>query len=175
MRSTSRFVLVGTIAVLCGCGAPEEPAPEAAVPQTQLGSSTMPHGDHSARYGGTVWMHGDLHFEVVLGADGRHQVYFSDASRVELPASVASEVTITIARTDGEPEPLSLAIDEYGESWLVSGAPVDDPEARALVRFVYEGAPYEIDVPFVVEVDPNAPDPHSMHGRAAGGEWERYS
>ena len=164
MSSSSRFVVAAVVASLAGCGAPEEPANEApaSVPQTQL-SGTMPHGDHSARYGGTVWMHGDLHFEVVLGEDGRHHVYFSDASRMELPASVASEVTITISRKEGEPEPLSLEIDEYGESWLVSGEPVEDPEARALVRFVYEGAPYEIDVPFVVEVDPNAPDPHSMH------------
>ena len=125
--------------------------------------SRMAHGDHNPKYGGTVWMHGDLHFEVVLDPSGEHHVYFSDADRIELPAAVASDVTITIVRTDGDAEPLELEIDEFGESWMAMGRPVEDPEARALVSFVHEGAPYEIDLPFIAEpVDPNAPDPHAM-------------
>ena len=106
-------------------------------------------------------MHGDLHFETVLDPGGAHRVYFSDATRVELPAAVATDVTITVLRPSEEPEPLELSIDGYGESWEAAGRPVTDLESRALVRFVFEDAPYEIELPFLAEPpDPSAPDPH---------------
>ena len=44
----------------------------------------------------------DLHYEVVLDPSGRsHRVYFTDAVREELPASVASDVALTIKRRFG--------------------------------------------------------------------------
>jgi hypothetical protein len=110
---------------------------------------TAPHGDHAPRYGGVVFMHGDLHFEVVLATTGRYRVYFSDASRAELPASAATEVVVTV--TDGSsrpPQVLPARIDEAGESWIAEGAPVVDPLARARVAFVTAGGPYFIDLPF---------------------------
>src|SRR5438552_18962135 len=61
-------------------------------------SQAPAHTDHLPRHGGLVLMNGDLHFEVILNKEGRHRVYFSDAVRAELPASIASELTITITQ-----------------------------------------------------------------------------
>ena len=154
-----RAAAVASALLYFGCAEVAPPPPVEGTPSMV----PMAHGDHNPKNGGTVWMHGDLHFEVVLNASGEHHVYFSDAYRVELPAAVASDVRITILRTATEPEPLDLAIDEFGESWVVTGHAVEDLEVRAVVRFVQEGEPYEIDLPFVAEpMNQNAPDPHAI-------------
>lgn len=157
-----RFLRTAAAAMLLLCAACAPPSEDAPSPRAE-DAPPMAHGDHDAKYGGTVWMHDDLHFEVVLSATGEHHVYFSDAYRVELPASVATDVHVTILRTEGEPEPLELVIDEFGESWVAKGRAVEDLESRAVVTFVHDGEPYEIDLPFASEpMDPNAPDPHVM-------------
>jgi hypothetical protein len=108
-------------------------------------------------------MDGDLHFEVVFDPGGHHRVYLTDAVRSELPASAVSRVTITLLRPGGAPpESLTLHVDEYGESWIADGKPVAEEDSRALVSLTYEGAPYEIELPFASRpVDPSVPDPHS--------------
>jgi hypothetical protein len=94
-------------------------------------------------------MDGDLHFEVVLDPKGRHRVYFSDAVRAELPAAVASDVTITInEERAGVSEMLKAQIDEGGKSWVAIGRPVQDVNATARVAFKALGKPYWIDLPF---------------------------
>jgi hypothetical protein len=94
-------------------------------------------------------MNGDLHFEVVLGRDGRYQVYFSDAVREELPAAIASTVSVTVKRAGETAETVMLRIDENGESWIGQGRAVDDPSrATARVAYVAQTTPYWIDVPF---------------------------
>jgi hypothetical protein len=108
----------------------------------------VPHGNHDPKYGGVVLMNGGLHFEVVLNADGRYRVYFSDAARNELPASVASSVTIAVARAEGEPEHVALSIDAAGESWIGEGRPVESADAVARISYVFQGKPYWIDLPF---------------------------
>jgi hypothetical protein len=108
---------------------------------------TVPHGDHNPRYGGLVLMNGDLHFEVVLTRDGSARVYFSDATRAELPAATASDVTITINQTSKAPEVIALHIDDSGESWVGRGKPIDDPAATARIAYTSQGKPYFIDVP----------------------------
>ena len=124
-----------------------EPGAEAATAVPGM-VEVAPHGDHTPRYGGVVFMHGDLHFEVVLAPDGRHRIYFSDASRAELPASVASDVTVTITTGTTGSRALDARIDQAGESWIAEGAPVADPLATARIAFVSGGGPYFIDVPF---------------------------
>jgi hypothetical protein len=112
-------------------------------------------------------MHGDLHFEVILDPGGRHRIYLTDAVRNELPASAASEVTMTVLRgKDAPPEALALEIDEFGESWIAKGMPVAEEGSRAVVALVHLGARYEIELPFLSEpTDPDAPDPHRAHGQ----------
>ena len=109
----------------------------------------MEHGDHNPHHGGVVYMYDDMHYEVVLAPDGHHRVYFTDAVREDLPASVASSVTLTVERPKGQPESLTGAIDESGESWLLTGQPVADKDTSVRVAFVAKGTPYWIDVPFI--------------------------
>ena len=157
MRLNLIVLIVLLVSVVCG----EQPAQELA-PVVDSGG-VMPHGDHTPRYGGTVWMHGDLHFEVVLSPSGEHRIYFSDASRVELPAAVGEDVTVVIHRSEEDMESLELKIDEFGEAWQTSGMPVEELDATAVVSFIYENEPYEIELPFIAAVpDPAAPDPHKM-------------
>lgn len=127
------------------------------------GMAAMPHGDHDPRHGGTVYMYGEVHYEVILSRDGRHQIYFSDATREDLPAAVATAVTLTVQRPGFTPELLTGTIDEHGECWLLEGAPVAAAGTTARVSFVVNGEPYWIDVPFLVAppADTASPAPTS--------------
>jgi len=123
------------------------PAPAAATVAPAGGNA--PHGDHDPHHGGVVLMKGEMHYEVVLDPTGRaHHVYFTDAVREELPASIASRVLLTIRRPTPE-EVITMQIDETGESWVGSGQPVATPAtATARVEFWIGQEPYWIDIPF---------------------------
>ena len=154
--------LVLAVFTLAACGAPEEESPADEMTGMPGMGMMMAHGDHSPRYGGYVFMHGDLHFEVVLTAEGEHRIYFSDAMRSELPAAVAEDVRVTIRRVGEageELEPLQPRIDEFGEAWIASGDPIETEDTVAIVYFRFEGSPYEIEVPFIME--PPTVDPHT--------------
>jgi hypothetical protein len=97
-----------------------------------------------------VLMNGDLHFEVVFDRGGRHEVWFTDAIRTDLPASVASGVTMSVARPEQPAEQITLVIDESGESWVADGRPVDGENVVVTVTYAARGAPYQIELPFVV-------------------------
>ena len=114
------------------------------------GPSVLPHGDHSPHHGGVVLMKGDLHYEVVLDPGGRaHRVYFTDAVREELPASVASTVALTLRRASPPDEIVAMQIDEAGESWVGSGRPVGSPATTTVrVAFSINNEPYWIEMPF---------------------------
>ena len=95
-------------------------------------------------------MKGELHYEVVFDPTGRaHHVYFTDAVREDLPASVASGVSLTIKRPNTPDEAIPMRIDDAGESWIGSGHPIDNPSAASVrVAFTINAEPYWIDVPF---------------------------
>jgi hypothetical protein len=147
-----RALVVVTAATACGAPRAEAPAPAAAdvraAETPSIGQTTRPHGNHDPKFGGVVLMNGDLHFEVVLGRDGRRQVYFSDAAREELPASIASSVSVAVTSPDGAGDTVPLAIDDTGESWVGAGRPVTDPRATARITYTIRGKPYWIDLPF---------------------------
>ena len=148
MRALAALVLCAALTGACGRG--EEAAPALVAPpagSAATSASTVPHGDHNPHFGGLVLMNGDLHFEVVLGRDGSARVYFSDATRAELPAATASEVTITITQKSRAPEVIALHIDDSGESWVGRGKPIDNPAATARIAYTSQGKPYFIDVP----------------------------
>lgn len=147
------MLLLGCIA----CTKPAEqpgPADSAKPADSQHAGITTPHGDHSPHHGGMVLMQGELHYEVVLDPNGRHSVWFSDAVREDLPASVASKVEMTVMRPNVKPEPLTLTIDESGESWIASGQPVAGSDVMVKLAFVARGEPIEIEIPFLVESAP---------------------
>jgi hypothetical protein len=113
-------------------------------------AAPMTHGDHNPRFGGVVLMNGqNLHFEVVLDRAGRHRVYFSDGVRTPLPASAASDVSITIQRRGDERERVPMMIDDRDEGWVGQGRALSGgAEIVARISYVYSGQPYWIDLPF---------------------------
>ena len=94
-------------------------------------------------------MNGDVHYEVVLDPSGRHAVWFTNAVREDLPASVAKGVTMRVARPGAPVETLPLQIDEAGESWIAVGQPVSGTDIVVSLGFEMGGQPHEIDLPFV--------------------------
>ncbi len=131
---------------------PADTAAPAAAASVSAGpdGNTAPHGDHNPHHGGVVMMKGDLHYELVLDPAGRaHRVYFTDAVREELPASMASAVALTIRRQSQPDEPIVMQIDDTGESWIGRGQPVASPKTTtARLAFSIQREPYWIDLPF---------------------------
>jgi hypothetical protein len=150
--------LLTLAAGLAGCGTPSEqtsttaaPAQSGAPVDAQHRGLVGPHGDHSPRKGGLVLMNGDIHYEVVLSREGRHRIWFTDPVRADLPASVATGVTMTITRPGEPAEILPLAIDDSGESWIADGRPVMGNDAYVKIAYALQGEPHEIEIPFVVQ------------------------
>lgn len=136
----------------CACGRADEAAPSLAARPAATASAAageaVPHGDHNPHFGGLVLMNGDLHFEIVADRRGRYRLYFSDATRAELPAATASHVQVTVSQKGRAPQVVAMAIDDSGESWRGQGGPVDDLAATLRVEYTSRGKPYFIDVPF---------------------------
>ena len=147
-----RHGLVAALVISAACSTQPAETPAEATKQptdSQHAGITTPHGDHSAHHGGLVMMSGEMHYEVVLDGAGKHRVWFSDAVREELPASVASKVAMIVTRPAASPERITLAIDDSGESWIANGKPVAGNDVFVTVSFVARGEPVEIEVPFV--------------------------
>ena len=152
----SRTVIVVAIAAIALTSCKRTPAADPAVVHatpspTPSAAGAVPHGDHNPHHGGIVMMKGDdLHYEVVLDAAGRaHRLYFTDAIRDELPASIASDVSLTIRRPHAPDERVAMRIDDAGESWIGGGAPVAAPSSTTVrVAFTIRAEPYWIDLPF---------------------------
>ena len=126
-------------------------APAAVPNDPQHQGLTQPHGDHTPHKGGLVLMNGDVHYEVVFSRDGKHRIWFSDGVRAELPASVASDVTMVITRPGKPAETLTLAIDDAGESWVANGQPVPEHDAYVKITYALTGEPHEVEIPFVIQ------------------------
>jgi hypothetical protein len=137
------LVLVGA----CSSRPAEQPPEATRKPaDAQHAGITTPHGDHTAHHGGVVLMNGEVHYEVVFDKGGRHRVWFSDAVREDLPASVASNVKMIVTRSFASPEFLTLTIDDSGESWIAAGRPIGGGEMVTL-SYSLRGAPLEIEIP----------------------------
>lgn len=150
MRAHLAIVVV---LVVAGCSpAPQRVAPSAATAQPKDAAHagiTTPHGDHSPHHGGLVMMNGETHYEVVIDKAGKHQVWFSDAVREELPASIASKVTMAVTRPGAAAELLTLQIDENGEAWIASGLPLTGSDILVKLNIVARGDSYEVEIPYV--------------------------
>jgi hypothetical protein len=152
----SRVWLATCLLSAAACASPPAPPPPAAAPASAAPADaahknvTGPHGDHTPRHNGLVLMFGDVHYEVVLGTDGRHAVWFSDAVRSELPASVAREVSLQILRPGAPDEHLPLRIDGAGEAWIGQGARLEGDNVMVKVRYVLPGEPpHETEIPYL--------------------------
>jgi hypothetical protein len=129
-------------------------APVARPTDSEHAGVVGPHGDHSPHRGGMVLMKDDLHYEVVFSRDGRHQVWFTDAMRNDLPASLASHVTMTVTRPNAAVETLALRIDDAGEAWVAQGLPVEGDDVMVKVSYAVMGETVEIDLPFYIPTTP---------------------
>ena len=137
-------------AATVACSTPKEARPAAASKpaDSQHAGITTPHGDHSAHHGGMVLMNGETHYEVVFDSGGKHRVWFSDAVREDLPASIASQVAMTVTRPGAAAaETLALQIDESGESWIANGQPIAGSDVMVKLSMVARGEPYDIEIP----------------------------
>ena len=146
---SSRWFAAALLAALTACSRPTEqaqPATTSTPPDAQHAGITTPHGDHSPHHGGIVMMNGEIHYEVVFDKDGRHRVWFSDAVRGDLPASIASNVVMVVTPRMGATETFALKIDDSGESWIADGHPLAGGD---MVRLTYavRGEPFEIEIP----------------------------
>jgi hypothetical protein len=144
----------GSVVFLCAAACAPKPAdpPPAAVQKpadAQHANITTPHGDHSPHHGGMVLMNGEVHYEVVFDPAGKHHVWFSDAVREDLPASIATKVAMTVTRPNAPAEALALHIDDSGESWVANGQPVAGKDVIVKLTIVGRGEPYEVELPFV--------------------------
>jgi hypothetical protein len=113
----------------------------------------MAHGNHNPKYGGVVLMNGELHLEVVAKEDGNYTVYFSDAARQEMPASVVSDLKISIKRPGFRGEPVDMKISDTGDNWVGKGGFVDDHETMLSVSFMNQGKQCTSDMPFFAAED----------------------
>ena len=150
---------LATVATVIAAGCANEPAAPVATAPAPAATPVDPqhqgmvgaHGDHSPHKGGMVLMNGDIHYEVVFARDGAHRIWFTDPVRAELPASVATDVTMVITRP-GEPEEvLKLAIDDSGESWIARGRPVPGNDAYVKITYAMQGEPPEVEIPFLIQ------------------------
>jgi hypothetical protein len=94
-------------------------------------------------------MHGDVHYEVVMTSGGRYEVWFSDAVRTELPASVARNLRVEVTRPASPVEAVAMSIDESGESWVGQGTSVSGDGVIVKVTYDLRGTPAEVEMPFV--------------------------
>jgi hypothetical protein len=148
----SKVHLVLGFVVLASCSSKPVPAPADTAKKpadAQHAGITTPHGDHSPRHGGIVMMNGETHYEVVFDPAGKHRVWFSNAVREELPASIATGVVMIVGRPMGPAETLALTIDDSGESWVAAGAPLDESGTMIKLRYAIRGEPFEIEIPLV--------------------------
>ena len=81
------------------------------------------HEDHSSRHGGFVMMFLDLHLELVVPEEGGVEIFYSDEMRRDMPASVVSEVAVTLHRPDGSQEPLEMNVSDQGDRWAGFAVP----------------------------------------------------
>lgn len=151
--------VAAALAVACNrpADAPPASAPAAAVapaPDPQHQGVVGPHGDHTPHRGGMVLMNGDIHYEVVFAKDGHHHVWFTDAVRSDLPASIATNLVMTITRTGEPDEVLTLAIDDNGESWVANGKPVTGGDAYVKITYALQGEPHEVEIPLLLQPPP---------------------
>jgi hypothetical protein len=146
-----KWLAAVAVAAMMACAQPSPaPAVETRKPaDSQHAGITTPHGDHSPHHGGLVLMNGELHYEVVFDPGGKHRIWFSNAVREDLPASVASKVVMIVTRPAASPEQIALEIDDSGESWVAAGQPVAGSDVMVTLTYIARGEPFEIEIPFV--------------------------
>ena len=117
------------------------------------------HEDHNSRYGGFVMMFLEMHFEIVVPDNGGLKIYYSNEMRIEMPASVVSDVAVEIERPGGTFESVSMFISDDGGHWGGDSTPIIDPDSIIRLAFLFQGEPFVLDIP--ASVLPESSNEHS--------------
>ena len=117
------------------------------------------HEDHNSRYGGFVMMFLEMHFEIVVPNSGGLKIYYSNEMRIEMPASVVSDVAVEIERPGGTFESVSMFISDDGGHWGGDSTPIIDPDSIIRLAFLFQGEPFVLDIP--ASVLPESSNEHS--------------
>src|SRR5215467_2488151 len=104
-------------------------------------------GSAPPKHGGLLFASGIFDVEFVMASKSHYALYFNDASGEELPASIVSDVSLSVDRADGPKENLPLKIDDSGESWLGSGALGGSQISHARVSYRFRGKMEQADIP----------------------------
>ena len=99
-------------------------------------------GQIAPQYGGIVITLPNHRVEAVLKAEGKYALYFSDPAGELIPASSASQVTLTVQRPSAKPQTIPLKLGDTGENWVGNGAAVTDPATSVTVSYMLEGQRY---------------------------------
>lgn len=128
------------------------------------------HGDHNPHHGGIVLMYGgDLHYEVVLSADGKVQLWLSDAMRTDLPAAMVSDVAVEIERS-GKRVAVDMQINDSGECWQGKAGALKEDGSVLHLAFVFreEAAVVEFPVAALMGAGREQLIKDSAHGPVEG-------
>lgn len=108
----------GALDFQCGMGmvrgrvVVSEGGPPAGSASTAPAVSDKAHADHDPRHGGVLTMEGDYHVEVVVAADGRVDLWLSDATRTPIPPSdVTGSIQLRAPGGKGETSRVPLTAD----------------------------------------------------------------
>jgi hypothetical protein len=113
--------------------------------QTGLGQGI---GRLQPKHGGVLFASGSLDAEFVLDPKGVYQLYFTDPTGEELPASTVNNPNLSIKRPSGGPENVALKIDDSGESWTGTGTPTNGSPITARISYSFRGKMEQTAVPF---------------------------
>jgi hypothetical protein len=117
----------------------------ALAPAAVLGHGDEAHGNHDSHHGGFVAMYKDVHCEIVVQPQGTVQVFYTDAMRKDLPASIASDVTVEIEGADRKTESVPMAVSRGGDFWEGKAKPVADGKLH--LAFLLQGEPVVMHLP----------------------------
>lgn len=100
------------------------------------------------KHGGVLFASDQLDAEFVLKSKGVYQVYFTDETGEELPASIVSDLNVAIKRGPGPAENVAMRIDDSGESWTGNGTPNGAAIQSARIVYHLQGKAEQTEVPF---------------------------
>jgi len=101
----------------------------------------------------------EMHFEIVAPDTGGVRIYYSNEMRIDMPASVVSDVAVEIERPGGIYESVTMSISDDGGHWGGDSSPIINPDSIVRLAFLFQGEPFVLDIPASV-----FPEPSNEHG-----------
>lgn len=103
--------------------------------------------EHFAPHGGIITPYKDGHCETVLLPKGGVRIYLTDAAGHDLPATLASDVSLEIEGGDKKTDTVIMTVSASGDFWEGPYRRLTDAKGIVHVAFVLNGDPVVIDLP----------------------------